>query len=1027
MRSMLQWVGRSCVLRSIIISLFFLTIYGVQNPAFASDASEEIKGVVVDSRTGKPLVGATVIIDGTDDGAITDARGRFTLKSYDDLFENTMLIVSYLGYKDQLISLGIEKENITIRMFESNMAIDALVVLGYQKQFKEKTTGNVVSIKSEEISKQPIISSPMEALQGRYAGVMVTQTSGVPGAPFEVIIRGRSSFNSETAPLYIIDGVPFDVSDIGYGNSGQISYIDPLSTLNPNDIESISVLKDADATAIYGTRGSNGVVIIVTKRGEAGPTKVSFNFDRGISMAHSNVEMLSTEDYLKMRTEAFAADNVEMTVGNAIDVLEWKHNHSTNWFEEVLGTPSQNYNLQFTASGGNSDTQFIFSSGVSNSSSIAFNTDSDKFMKVNGKLRLNHKSDNDRFRVDGTVSYNVLNSHSTGDVAYAYLNLAPNMPTRNEDGSVYWIPNDDGFDAPLSNLYDIGTTMMYTFLASMNLEYDFAEKFTFRLNSGYSNVFTDQSDKLLDGGLNPLLDYGYTNYNIVNNDKRTQYNVEPQLTYENTVAKELNLNVLAGATIESIDNKGAGIYFYDFPTAAMMDNHSAADRSSNNTSSLSQYRSTSLFLRAGLDYKDKYLLNINVRREGSTRFAPGSQFGNFWSVAGGWILSNENFAKNLKWLSFSKLRASYGLTGNDQIGDYNYLTTYNLSNHWHQGAAHTVYYEGVSGYAPASLGNNLYEWEEKRAFEVGLETALFNNTIYFETAFYLNRSNNQLVSYPVPSQSGFTSYQANLNALVENRGFEMSINTVNIRTNDFKWTTDINLTIPRNVVLEFPGLEGSAYDDTYKVGESLTVHNLLYTFDKIDPETGIPQFVDTSGDGLITTADRGFLPYDEDPDYYGGINNTFTYKGFELGVFFQYTNRPHVIGYQYAYPYPVGYGYDNVPTAMYEEAWTPDNPTATRPGLTAVSSSEAYSAYVYNYRLSDAMITTGSFLRLKNLNFSYTLPAVVAERMRLKSLRFYFSAQNLFTVTNYFGYDPETSYTAVPPLKSFVIGLNVTL
>ena len=1008
-----------CIMSKTLI-LFALCIFSICS-TYAQTKRSHLKNFkikVLDSKTKEPLIGASVLLNNIQDmqlgmkGIITDANGEGVMKIHSQ--KKNILEFRYVGYVTKKIKIDNKKSSIEVFLVEGDVKIDDVVVIGYQTQFREKITGNISTAKSSIITNIPT-DSPIMALQGRMPGVYINQNSGLPGSGADVIIRGIGTFGSQTSPLYIIDGLPYDDSHLG-STSGETGYLDPLTMLNPNDIESISVLKDADATSIYGSRGANGVVIITTKKGKSGKTSASFTHEQGLSVYNQTIKMLGTKDYLNIRRAAFAADKASgidnpMTDDNAYDLTILDPNYSIDWFETMLGTPSRNNNTQLSLNGGSKTTNFIFNLGLNNMGSVIMEQDDNVFRKINARLGVSHLAANGKLSLDGSFGYNNVRNTYSGYNPTSRLAGPPNLNPYNPDGTLFWLPLES-FDNPMNGKYKTDVSTMSNFLATTTIGYNIIKNLDFKATLGYTLTNSNQLGKTMNGYLNPFDASSYKNYASYTWSLREQFNVEPQLTYITDI-KNHHINILLGATYQSNDSKSIRMTGYDFPLESMMGNIDSAERAEKEDTPSSQYRFSSVFTRLGYEYKNKYLVNTVLRRDGSSRFAPGSQFGNFWSIAGSWLFHKESFIEDLGFISSGKLRASYGTSGNDGIGDYKYLGTYESTKYP---------YEGGTGFQPSNLENNNFKWEVNNKFELGLEVSMFNHAVFFQAAYFNNRSSNQLVSYPLPSQSGFSTYQANLDALVENKGFELAINTTNIKKQHFSWTTDFSLTLPKNTLLAFPNLENTSYYDNYEVGKSINVE-YIYKYTGIDRETGIPTVKDLDEGGVITNADKYFAE-GFDPTCYGGLVNTFKYKGFDLSIFFQFSFQKHARNYRYYNPRPAGYAL-NVPVE-YLDYWTPENKDSKYPGLTATSTSPLWDAVVYEYRWSDAVLSPASYLRLKNVNLSYNFQKKALDKIGLKGLRVYMNAINLFTATKYFGWDPET-LGEVPPASTVMVGFNVTI
>ncbi|MFT4022794.1 MAG: SusC/RagA family TonB-linked outer membrane protein [Flavihumibacter sp.] len=538
-----------------------------------------------------------------------------------------------------------------------------------------------------------------------------------------------------------------------------------------------------------------------------------------------------------------------------------------------------------------------------------------------------------------------------------------------------------------------------------------------KLDANYTRMDIRATESYYDKYFNQNANLSYKNETRFGTNYQETYNVEPQLNYKLSTGNS-RITALVGGTFQQTLKGGNLVYGRNFPSEKLMlDLYSAGDViNTSSSSTYTKYKYTSFFGRLGYDYLGRYLLTATFRRDGSTRFSEDNRFGNFGALAAGWLFSKERFVENnLRFLSYGKLRSSYGWTGNDQIADYVYMSTFAATNT----------YNGAAGLYADQIGLSNFSWETARKFEVALELGLFNNRILFNTAYYSNISDNQLISIPLSSQTGWSSYTGNLDAKIKNSGVEIEISTDNVRRKDFRWQTNFNITFFKNKLLEYPGLEYSSYSNTYMIGKSI---NLLrrYEYLGLNKDNGEPIIKNQDGEGLINSVDDYVYAGTTDNKYYGGIGNTFTWKNFDLNIFFQFVKRPTINGYLYNTNYwPVGNLY-NVTKEQLENTWRKPGDDAKYPRLSAATSGPYYNLYYNQYGYSTATVVDGSFIRLKNIALSYSLPKAIVERLKLNNVRFYYMAQNLFTITNYDGYDPETG-SSVPALKASTFGINVTL
>jgi len=973
----------------------------------------EVVGTVLDEQ-GKPLPGVIIKLKGTNRTIIAGNNGRFFISSKD---ENPILIFSYVGYKTKELPAQAKME---VRMELDPAKLDEVMIIGYGTTTKRLSTGSQVGISAADIERQPVTNA-LQTLQGRLAGVTITQTNGLPGAAINIQIRGVNSVGKVNRPFYVIDGVPFLSEPISAAATGTAALsaegnTSPMNIINPSDIESIEVLKDADATAIYGSRGANGVILITTKKGRAGKTQFSVNANTGMSKVANYVELLSTTEYMALRRKAFA-NNPAAVPGSFDADLTWDPNLDQNFPKILLGNTARTHDITSSISGGDVRTNFYLSGTFHKETNIYPGEQS--YQRGGAHLNFNHSSVDQRFALSVSSMY----SADKNDIAiteignYAY-NLPPNFPLYNPDGSLYWA---SGFNNPLGFLLQSNDARGSNFLTNLNLKYTVLKGLDVKASLGYSKTDMRTTavrplSSLNSLGANPpttgsvIESYVYTN----------NYIFEPQVTYKTALWKG-NLEALAGGTWQFKQSKQPySVNARDFPSDEFLSNiGSAATRTI--TSGSSDFKYASVFGRVNYNIQNKYIANVSFRRDGSSRFGPDNRFGNFGSVGSAWIFSEERFLKNkLSWFSFGKLRGSYGVVGNDEIGNYQYYDSYSSSPY---------VYNGYVGLQPSRIANNEFRWEETKKLEVALELGFLDDRISLTAATYRNRTGNQLLDFPISPQTGFPSYQANLPANVQNSGLEFSLSSTNIRKKDFKWTSTFNISKNRNKLLSYPDIDKTSYFTRYVVGRPLSsFYTLKYT--GINPTTGLPDFADLNGNGVLST---GFLDTGRGdqyyvgtsyPDYFGGLTNSLTYKGINLDFTFQFVKQKSKNMFAATF-YPPGFPYNASASVMRDYIALGSQDKLVTQDARSVQGSAAYSAFL-NYSASDANIVDASFIKLKNVSLSYSLPASLLSKIKAQGIRFYVQGQNLFTITNYDGYDPESQGAATPPLRTITAGLQCT-
>ncbi|MFD2969121.1 SusC/RagA family TonB-linked outer membrane protein [Sphingobacterium bambusae] len=982
-------------------------------------------GVVIDEK-GNPLAGVVVTVRRAGNIVQTDQNGYFNIGVVDDSYT---LEFRYLGYKN--VAQKSQRNalmKLELQLDQANL--DEVIVVGYGTTTRRNNTGSTVSIKAEEIMNTPATNFA-NALQGRAAGVQIVQSNGLPGSPMRFTIRGQNSLITagstidRNAPLIVVDGVPY-LSDaingtVGAGLNGANAPsggASPLNLINPMDIESVDILKDADATAIYGSRAANGVILITTKKGKAGRTQVDGLFRHGVAKVSHFVETMNTEQYLAMRRTAFAnAANANTTPErtNAFDLTTWDQTAYTDFQKLLIGNTAQSTDANLSISGGDQRTNFRLSGTFHKEGNVFIGDQGYNRSAVN--FNMQHKSANERFNLGFSAIYAADdNNVALLDQTSIAYNLPPNYPLYNEDGSLYWSGISYGVPAnPLAQLNQVVKNKGTNLIGNLNLGYRLWKGLHFKTNFGYGKSDMDQKrltpKTALDPGLATSLSNSFFAYNV--NDT---YSIEPQLDYSTDIAKG-KLSAMLGSTWQhSVANQPSYISANDFASDEFLENIASA-RTMSISKRSSEYKYSSIFGRLNYNWDGKYIVNGTFRRDGSSRFAPNARFGNFGSVGAAWIMSEENFLKSIPQISFAKIRSSYGWVGNDKIADYGYFDSYGSSSY---------VFNGVTSLVPARLANNTFRWEQTAKFEAALELGLFEDRLSFTGAFYRNRSGNQLVNQLVSPQTGWNSYQANFPALVENKGWEFTLSSTNIQRDGFRWRTDFNLSLNRNKLIDYPNIKASSYASSLVIGHPM---NPLYAYEYIgfDEATGLPAFRDFNEDGKISTGlvdyalgDR-YLAGTTLPKYFGGLSNTISYKNFTLDFLFQFVKQKgrSILAQSWS---PPGYGMTNFAAAPIMDYLSQGSSEQLQ---VAADFTNAYTAWS-NYTYSSASIVDASFIRLKNVSLSYDIKGTFVERLRFKNLRLQVQGHNLFTVTDYVGFDPESQGLSLPPLRTVVGTLQFT-
>jgi TonB-dependent starch-binding outer membrane protein SusC len=965
--------------------------------------SMDFHGEVLDEQ-GHAIVGATVMIEGGR-SVITDKDGSF---DFTELTGNITITITHVGYESKTIQVN-NRSNLLIKLKQFVNKLDEIQIIAYGTTTRRFNTGDVSTVKAEVIEEQPV-SNPLAALEGRVSGLVITQQTGVPGGAYTVQIRGQNSITNGNYPLYIVDGVPFPSTSLAsIYTSGVIGYGSPFSNINPADIESVEILKDADATAIYGSRGANGVILITTKKGKSGKALINASVYFGGGKVTRTMDQLKTEPYLQMRRQAFSNDGANPDISNGdYDLLTWDTTRYTNWEKVLIGSTANILDAQASVSGGDKNTQFFIGGGYHQEGSVFSGSFVDK--KPSFHFNIGYQSPDQNFNLNFSGSYVVDNNNLPAqDFTYQSLILAPDAPPVHDSaGKINWTP---GFDNPFSYLqmtYNSNTTNL---IGNLVLSYMILPGLQLKANLGFSNMQMNETQLSPLSSINPIYNYISGSSFFANGSLKT-WIAEPQIIYTKTYNSG-KLNIILGSTFQEDIRNGQTIYATGFPSDALLENMAAASSINVFSQSYSQYKYNGFFGRINYNWNDKYVFNLTGRRDGSSRFGPGKQFANFGAIGVAYIFSSEKWVqKNLGFLSFGKLRGSYGITGNDQIGDYQFYSTY----------APTFYpYNGNSGLMPNNLYNQNYGWETNTKWEAGIELGFFKDHLFANFSFFHNRSSNQLVGYPLPTITGFTYIQSNLPAIVQNTGLEIELSSVNVKTGFFSWKTSFNLSIPRNKLIAYPNLSSSSYSNIYIVGKSLQTAKLFH-FLGVDNKTGINNFEDVNGDGQITYPEDLTSYKAREQQYYGGIQNVFQYKNWKLDFFFQFVKQT---GYNYLNGYYTTPGMTgNQPTIVMNRWQKPGDQTNIQQFTQTYG--DVANAY-FNDVTSDNIISNASYIRLKNISISYSFGAAGQTKGVFENCRVFILGQNLLTITNYLGMDPENlSITNLPPLKILTAGVQFT-
>jgi len=914
---------------------------------------------------------------------------------------------------------------------------------------RRTSTSNIATIKADEIAKQPV-DNPLYALMGRVPGLIVTPVSGLPNAPVKVQLRGQNSLSSvESEPLFVVDGIPyvnnFEANSLGkYGRQLDGNYPtqnSALSFLNPNDIASIDILKDADATAIYGSRGASGVILITTKKGNIGETKIDASVTAGFSHVTKKLDLMNTQQYLQMRRDAYVNSRQivpDHEYPNSLknpqnfDLTVWDPNRYTDWQEVLLGGTARNYNANANISGGSSIVQYMIG-GTYNKMGYVFPGDAHN---ENGSAHFNitGHSVNQKFRISFDGSYNSSKSNSPADFSFVAISLAPNAPSiYNPDGQLNWEPNPGSptgeatWDNPLASLKRSTETTSNSLLAGFNVSYSFSPSLTFTTTGGFTNIRSKNFSPTPIASQDPST-FSYAQGSATfGNSLNDTWSLEPKLNYQANLGLG-KLDILFGGSWQGQNQTSDLLTVGGIPNDALLRNIAAGSVSGQSNTS-SEYKYLGAFGRINYNWKDKYILNLNARRDGSSRFGPGNQFGNFASVGAAWIFSNEKiFSERNSILSFGKLRLSYGVSGNDAIGDYQYLELFDLANGIGQ------QYQGLPILSPKGATNPDYHWESKRSLEIGTDLSFFKDKLLLSGSYFYALSTNQLVPLPLPATAGPSSgINVNQSARLRNSGLEFTLTTENFKSGKFSWNTSGNISLlNRNKILSLPSgnfsilrLSTIYKEDADLIGKPFAGVVGAPKYMGVDPLSGIYTFADKNGNPttVSTDVDQFAKLINISPQYYGGISNQFKYGNLSLSVFVQFTKQ---LGKSYIYQnnwiFP-GLSSSANQSVLYDDRWR-------QPGdIKDIQKSSTSFELINNQNLmqrSDASWVNASFVRIKNVAIAYQFSEKFVRKLGVRTLSVNASGQNLLTFSGYDGPDPETqSVGSLPPLRIITAGLQV--
>lgn len=1007
---------------------------------FADAQGRAVSGKVSDAG-GNPLPGVSVTVKGTAQGAISDAAGKFSVQAAN----NATLVFSYIGYKAQEVKVG-SQNNINVALEEDAAALSEVIVVGYGSQKKSQTTGAISQVSAKQITEMPITNLG-QALQGRTAGVDVSQSGSKPGSTPKILIRGRRSFNAGNDPLYVVDGIPLSA---GYED------------MNPSDIQSIEVLKDATATAIYGARGANGVVLVTTKRGAVkGKTVVTFDTYGGVSKPLDKIQLFNGAEFAEYVREAYRATNnykdangnpvptgvadaaadakVAVLGGDPAVAAGLAAGRNTNYQDLILHNGiMQNHSLG--VQGGNDKTQFYISGGFFQDKGISDGLD---YTRMSLRANIDHNINSWlKVGLSSYTMYSIRNGENLNPYGFTIQQNPLGRPYDDNGNMIFSPTNDALLTNPLAEIVpgaQVDNTKKYRIFNSIYTEFKIIDGLKYRINFGPD--FTLARWGRFIGAATNARKFGDPQAST-RNDFGFNWTLENVVTYNKTFAQKHNLGV---TVLQSIQRDNFERYTADVQAVPaetqQFYNLGNAGSVLGVGSGLTEWTINSYMARINYDYNDKYLLTATMRRDGSSRFGENTKYGNFPGVAVGWNISNEAFLKQISWIDLLKLRAGWGKVGNQGVAPYQ---TQGLLSRTAYAWGSTAAY----GYRPNTIGNPDLKWETSATANIGLDFSFLRGKIQGSLELYETNTTDLLLSDQLPGSIGFSAVTRNVGQ-TRNKGIELGFTTVNVNTpSGFKWTTDFTFTKNKEEIVSlyngkvddlgnrwFIGQPLNSYYDYKKIGiwqlNEKEEAAKFYPGDKANPlgaGVGQVKVQDTNGDGAITAADRVLLGSDI-PNFSAGFTTRFTYKGFDLSAFlFGRFGNMIVSGFHQN---------NNALAGRYQQIkvdyWTPNNPTNEFPRPFSTQEFPQYNTTLIYF--------DGTFIKLRNINFGYTFPQSVAKKLGMESLRLFSSIQQpkIWSEyrSKYNGIDPEATITSsgtgttnvgsgvTPATSVTTVGLNI--
>lgn len=1015
--------------RGLVFSFFLLFLLLISNN---SQAQTVISGKVTDSDNIE-LIGVSVQIKGTSQGASTDSKGLYKISAP----AKSTLVFSYVGFEPKEVIVG-NQTIINIELENSDKSLSEVVVMGYGTVKKSDLTASVSSIKGDVIKEFPVTSID-QALQGRVAGVQITQSSSAPGGGLSVRVRGSNSILSGSEPLYVIDGLPIYPDNSAIGTGGNRQAASALAMLNPNDIESIEVLKDASGTSIYGSRGANGVVMITTKRGKSGSTKVSYDGSYSTQTMARPVEMLRADDYMRYinRLEVSQGGN-ERYNASQISAI----GAGTNWLEEITRTGSiQSHQVSFT--GGTKNTRYSVSGNYLGNEGIIKNTN---FIRYGARVNLDNDFLNGKATLSNSWSFTNSNSKNVptdrggpGGIIITSLGLDPTVSVFDQAGQYNYPSYDGRFNInPLAEAMEgVDRDITNRLLGTTAMTIKIIEGLTFKTSLGLDLVNANRTSFY-----NKSTRLGRQNNRELGRFSRNVNNLifENVFNYNKTLAKVHNIGVTLGHSNQREINSFMGVNTWGLPADDVNSiNLQNGAKPQIPFSGRQQWALESLIGRVNYSAFDKYLLTLTVRRDGSSRFGPNNKWATFPSAAVGWKIINEDFFQNSglsKIFSDLKLRASYGITGNSNIPPYQSVSGLRTFNY-------VLGDQLAAGYAASNIPNADLKWESTAMLDLGLNATLLNGKLDIAADWFSTKTTDLLLFVSIAQSTGFSTLLLNSGSLT-NKGMDFEANYKLMSKKDFKLDIGGNISFVRNKITDLGtstpyfagspsghlGIDGSWIETGNPIGvwrgfEYIGLFGTDAEAASYSAKAGYPKYTDVNNDGKYTTADYKIMG-NPNPNFIFGLNTTMKYKNFDLGIFVRGVQGGQVRNLQQS---EIGDGVQKINqiSNILTDSYSSTNKSGDRPLI------DGRRDFI-SFRKSSFFIEDGSFIRLQNVALGYNLPI---KTNYISNARVSLSGQNLFLITKYTGFDPEVNnggqsnlnrgddYDAYPRAKTFTLGLNL--